>query len=63
MTSKALDDIDSQIAAFFAAGGKVTQCLPGDNALRQDKRADDQRKADADAYTDWSMREGEQGRY
>lgn len=61
--SKPLQDIESQIAAFFKAGGEVKHCLPGDNAARTDKRTIEQRRAHDDAYTDWSMRQGEQGNY
>lgn len=61
--TKALQDIEAQIAAFFATGGEVKQCAPGDNAIRPDKRSIEQRRAHDDAYTDWSMRQGEQGNF
>lgn len=58
-----LQDLNAQIDAFFAKGGQVKQCLPGDRAVRFAPR--DLYRCECGChgdFTEHSMRAGESGR-
>lgn len=56
-------DLNAQIEAFFAKGGKSNQCLPGDSAVRFAPRNLWQCQCGCHGdYTEHSMRAGESGR-
>lgn len=56
-------DLNAQIEAFFAKGGKVKECLPGDTAIRQVPAGLWQCQCGCHGdFTDHSMRAGESGR-
>ena len=56
-------DLNAQIEAFFAKGGKAKECLPGDTAIRLVPAALWQCQCGCHGdFTEHSMRAGESGR-